>query len=230
MCNSLVLLASALIHRCVFCSIPSLCNHSRSSFSALVTMLGWLSRCLPGFSIIALVLMLVLAFSDVLNSPQWRSLLPPSPKKSPSNSIRDELSAPQQVFVFYVVFVHIHMFAFTVRLAWSIFRVTKETRAAIQRRVWQTPEASPALDHGEFLDSPRLSPSQSLPDPSIVKINGVTVQEICDPELVHAIILPNYGEDLHTLETTLRVLASHPRAHSQYEVSLGLPASVSQQR
>lgn len=47
----------------------------------------------------------------------------------------------------------------------------------------------------------------------------VLVNEIPEEELVHAIILPNYGEDLHTLETTLKVLANHPRARTQYEVS-----------
>lgn len=38
-------------------------------------------------------------------------------------------------------------------------------------------------------------------------------------EVVHAIILPNYEENFDTLWTTLHVLASHPRAASQYEVS-----------
>lgn len=38
-------------------------------------------------------------------------------------------------------------------------------------------------------------------------------------EVVHAIILPNYCEGMDTLETTLKVLASHPRAATQYEVS-----------
>lgn len=50
----------------------------------------------------------------------------------------------------------------------------------------------------------------------------VAINEIPDEELVHAIILPNYGEDLHTLETTLKVLASHPRAKTQYEVRQSL--------
>ena len=38
--------------------------------------------------------------------------------------------------------------------------------------------------------------------------------------LVHAIILPNYKEDLDTLRETLDVLACHPQASSSYEVGL----------
>ena len=38
--------------------------------------------------------------------------------------------------------------------------------------------------------------------------------------LVHAIILPNYKEDLDTLRETLDVLACHPQASSSYEVRL----------
>jgi hypothetical protein len=37
-------------------------------------------------------------------------------------------------------------------------------------------------------------------------------------EVTHAIIVPNYSETLETLASTLRVLASHPRARTQYEV------------
>ncbi|KAI3105138.1 CAZyme family GT2 [Penicillium roqueforti] len=41
-------------------------------------------------------------------------------------------------------------------------------------------------------------------------------------EVVHAIILPNYEENFDTLWTTLHVLASHPRAASQYEIYLAM--------
>ncbi|KAJ6105308.1 hypothetical protein N7523_010118 [Penicillium sp. IBT 18751x] len=41
-------------------------------------------------------------------------------------------------------------------------------------------------------------------------------------ELIYAIILPNLGEDFDVLRTTIQVLASHPRAQSQYEVYLAM--------
>ncbi|KAM0345287.1 hypothetical protein ACHAPU_006686 [Fusarium lateritium] len=56
----------------------------------------------------------------------------------------------------------------------------------------------------------------------------------CDPEfftdgvsgacdnVVHAIVIPNYKEELDTLRETLDVLASHPQAHYSYDVYLGM--------
>jgi hypothetical protein len=46
--------------------------------------------------------------------------------------------------------------------------------------------------------------------------------EVVAPEerVVHAIVVPNYMEDLGTLRETLDVLASHRRARTQYEVRL----------
>ncbi|RDW92830.1 glycosyltransferase family 2 protein [Aspergillus mulundensis] len=41
-------------------------------------------------------------------------------------------------------------------------------------------------------------------------------------EVTHAIIIPNYKEDIGTLRETLNVLASHPRARSRYEVYLAM--------
>lgn len=37
--------------------------------------------------------------------------------------------------------------------------------------------------------------------------------------ILHAIILPNYKEDMDTLRETLDILASHSQASSSYEVS-----------
>jgi hypothetical protein len=45
-----------------------------------------------------------------------------------------------------------------------------------------------------------------------------TESEYEDEPLVHAIILPNYKEDMDTLRETLEVLASHLLASSSYEV------------
>ncbi|KAG5987584.1 hypothetical protein E4U54_004934 [Claviceps lovelessii] len=40
--------------------------------------------------------------------------------------------------------------------------------------------------------------------------------------VVHAIMIPNYKEEMDTLQETLEVLASHPQARSSYDVFLGM--------
>ncbi|KAJ6007424.1 hypothetical protein N7540_011400 [Penicillium herquei] len=122
------------------------------------------------------------------------------------------------------------MFAFTLRLGWAFFRVTAKTREALGRRPTQnrsvsvssassSSSSSPPLILDEGYESQSLSPmSLPSPNPFSEKLYSIAAAKVED-ELIHAIILPNYSEDLHTLETTLNVLASHPRARSQYEVS-----------
>lgn len=176
-------------------------------------MLVWLSRCLPGFSIIALTATLVFAFSDLLKSALWKSLFPPS-EGTPWEGPWKGLGIAQSVFVVYNIFVHTQMFAFTLRLGWSFTNMIKQTRHAIQRRPSDVPIAP--IDHRDSVDTDYSLWSSS--DISVAKPVTVAQGKFRTPELVHAIILPNYCEDLHTLETTLRVLASHPRAKTQYEV------------
>ena len=186
-------------------------------------MLGWLTRCLPGFSLIGLTLLLLCAFTDILQSPLAKKLLPQPPISSPGQEGPwSGLVWPQRIFIIYTLWLHVHTLAFTLRLVWSILTAIRSTREVLQRRLETSPISSPQSPQPVdqlYSDQP-ISPV-SLSSPSISpydKKNFVSTHELTEKELVHAIILPNYSEDLHTLETTLRVLASHPRAKSQYEV------------
>lgn len=188
-------------------------------------MLGWLTRCLPGFSLIGLALLLICAFTDILESPMLKDFLPTPPITSPTqNGPWAGLGLAQKIFIIYTVLIHVHTFGFTLRLAWSISRTLQSTKEIFRRRLATSPFPSPRPIRPEYQiysDAP-LFPV-SLPDvtlSSFDKKGFITVHDLTEKELIHAIILPNYCEDLHTLETTLKVLASHPRAKSQYEVCL----------
>lgn len=186
-------------------------------------MLGWVTRCLPGLSIIVLVVLLLCAFTDLLQYSPFKSFVPPSTSEPGQNDdgIWSGLSLAQSIFVVYGVLVHAHMLGFTLRLGWSMFRATVNAKVALERRLWQTPSPSPRSQAEDEMEPPLSPISMSSADSLIPKIamKNVNVNESVEEELVHAIILPNYCEDIHTLETTLKVLASHPRAKSQYEVS-----------
>lgn len=210
--------------------LRSLCSahHGRSSslFLHILKLAGmwiWVTRCLPGLSIIALAVLLLCAFTDVLESSLWTGLYPPATGNPGEDGLWSGLSIAQSVFVVYALLVHCHMFGFTLRLGWSIFRATGQSKLALERRLWSTPPPSRQSESSEFSEGqPPESPISVSSSDSLIAKPGqpdVAVYEAPEEELVHAIILPNYGEDLHTLETTLKVLASHPRAKTQYEVS-----------
>lgn len=189
-------------------------------------MFHWASRCLPGFSIIALALLLVFT-SNTLSLTPWNGLWPDPPAPGGDKTKTPSLNIAQKIFMVYTVFVHTNMLAFAARLSCSLWYATKATKQVLsRRRVGRSSREGSASSQDGFVDI-LSSPSQKLPDPSVFKLNDPVVTEVeDDAEVVHAIILPNYGEDIHTLATTLNVLASHPRARTQYEVSTSPSATL----
>lgn len=49
--------------------------------------------------------------------------------------------------------------------------------------------------------------------------DSITEVDFDQDKVVHAIIIPNYKEDVDGLRETLGVLASHPQARVSYDVS-----------
>lgn len=186
-------------------------------------MWRWLSRCVPGISIIVLLLLLLFAFPDTAKwSPNlpWPGRVPTQPPVDHgSGKTPPPLSLAQKIFIAYTLIVHVNAQTFAMRLSWALCRLLKETRAVLRRR----PSAKNIVhadgnETPQFADSPLATPtSPSSPQATTFDDLG-RLEEGEDGEVVHAIILPNYCEDLDTLQTTLSVLASHPRAAAQYEV------------
>lgn len=163
----------------------------------------WVSRCIPGFSIVALLLLLVFSFPDTVSLPQWIARVQSAGIPEPS-----ELTLPQKVFIIYTVMVHLNTFGFTVRLSWALAKMTVETKRVLNAR------GTSRFSHGQ-----KRARSIDSPPPALKCLDQSVIKAINDgPEVVHAIIVPNYAEDIDTLITTLKVLAFHPRAASQYEV------------
>ncbi|KAJ9353463.1 glycosyl transferase family group 2-domain-containing protein [Paecilomyces variotii] len=185
-------------------------------------MLLWLTRCLPGFSLLALACLLLSAFSDTLKSPSWKGRIP-RPGDGSKGETEKPLNMAQEVFVIYTIFIHVNMFVFTLRLAFSLFSMTKKTRGTVLKH---QPDASMmALSEDGTKSEGRRSVTSGLQKQSDLPAREPT-DEINDSnhsrDLIHAIILPNYCEDLDTLRTTLTVLASHPTAKWQYDVYLAM--------
>jgi hypothetical protein len=175
----------------------------------------------PGFSILILLALILVAFPEIT---QWSSNIPwPGKVKTPTSDHGSTkgplpLSIAQKIFVGYSLLVHTNAVTFVLRLVWALHRVCRETRAVLRRRPATKSFAGPAGVLTPFADSPLSTPDASPMVPA-VNIDLGRLEEGEDGEVVHAIILPNYCEGMDTLETTLKVLASHPRAATQYEVS-----------
>lgn len=200
-----------------------------------------MSRCFPGFSIIGLLLLLGAAFPSIIHSPWWASdlAIQQSAPSSPPGK-HERMRFAQKVFVVYLIFVHLNMLGFTVRLCFSLISLWRQASMSLQQSRFkdnnngQDKERILDSTYGNSispgsLDNSFSAPSSPRPMPKYadVGIHSLEDQYLTpaapNNELIHAIIVPNYHEDLHTLFTTLSVLASHTRASSQYEVGQDFP-------
>jgi hypothetical protein len=205
-------------------------------------MKPWISRCLPILSSAGLVALIVIAFQT---PPECQ---PPRTAESsfaatavgPSLECRPRLTLAQLAFLAYNFVLHAQSLVFCVQLAVALWWMTRNIRA-VRARVALTAdlEAKARTRHYGHHHTPSSSSlSASVASGSLSSYTSdseeegksmYAMQDFIDslgelqaPEdrIVHAIVLPNYMEDLGTLRETLDVLASHRRARTQYEVRL----------
>ncbi|KAL4740556.1 glycosyl transferase family group 2-domain-containing protein [Aspergillus similis] len=165
----------------------------------------WATRCLPGFSILAL-LVLLLSASDAIPEP-WRD-----PARDKLD--RPELNLAQKIFILYSIFVHLNTVLFTGRLSWALSSAFAQTSKVLKQRDHSPSGASEQ-------SGPLDDPFSTALDKGFRRASVAEVAELVE-DVTHAIIIPNYNEDIGTLEETLDVLARHPRARSQYEIYLAM--------
>jgi hypothetical protein len=183
-------------------------------------MLRWLSRCFPGISTLLLLVLLAFAFGDVetlQHVPFFGSkehTLKSSGGQPPvSGTAPLKLKFSQKLFIFYFILTHVDTFFFALRLFFSSMLVTRKIKETLQKRENPLPQSDSELElyrsRENDVQRSRLRSGMTVPKPSEL-LQGA--------EVIHAIIIPNYGEEVETLQTTLAVLASHSKAVSQYEV------------
>jgi len=193
---------------------------------------SWCTQRVSSLGLVAFLCLLCLAL--------WPRHLAPSlvdisslPSKIYSKTTRDQVkSTNSQLFLaFYTIAAHVLGLTFPLRLCWSCWTLTKRLKAAAsqsphaaRRYLKQHRKLSEGALYHEGYDSSSSSTSSSL---SSECKDEFTSEKAEDEDLVlHAIILPNYKEDMETLKETLEVLASHPQAKSSYEVRRALVKSV----
>ncbi|TAQ86661.1 hypothetical protein B7494_g5022 [Chlorociboria aeruginascens] len=137
-----------------------------------------------------------------------------SGQKPPKGHLGDDLTYAQFVFVCYTMVAHTFAFLFPIRLCWSVQGMTKRLQSVSQKR----------KNSLELKSVPQLKKSHAdySDDETFSSYYTETDSEEGYAPIVHAIILPNYKEDLDTLRETLDVLACHALASSSYDIYLAM--------
>jgi hypothetical protein len=89
----------------------------------------------------------------------------------------------------------------------------KDFKSSHQRRL-----SSTSLSSAETLTSSQSSTTSS--EAGDIELGSYTDADVEQEKILHAILIPNYKEDIDGLRETLDVLASHPQSRSTYDVSI----------
>lgn len=137
------------------------------------------------------------------------------------------------IFAYYCLLIHFLVAMFPIRACWSIWSITQSLKRGVQNRAV---EEYKDIGHRRYSSSSSVSSSETLASSNNNGISStdselsdsqsefyVDGKAVPDSPIIHAIVIPNYKEEMDTLRETLDVLASHPQAQSCYDVSRDNP-------
>lgn len=172
-----------------------------------MAVLAWVVRCLPGLSILV-VLVIAECALQIVQTGLVGLNYPPGLIQGHNPVFA------QFLFVSYTLVLHTLAFLFPIRLCRSVSQASKAIEEVIRARL----EANPAGKE-KCEDEPLIRPTS----------RGVQQEEVplTPNETIHAIMVPSYKEDIGVLEDTLNVLASHGIASTSYDVGSPCPRTWS---
>lgn len=132
------------------------------------------------------------------------------------------------IFAYYCLVIHVNIVCFATRSCYGMWDMIVHLRDAEKSRLvrglrspLRRPGSAASVSSDETLAaSPSCSASSSdAGDLDIEKYaDDPTSAAAAADRVIHAIVIPNYKEEVDTLAETLDVLASHPQARECYDV------------
>lgn len=128
------------------------------------------------------------------------------------------------IFAYYCLFIHVLVAMFPLRSCWAMWDITRSLKKAAHSKALQNLKfahrrrgSSTSLSSSETLTSSHASSTSSEAgdlEAEIYMDGDAELDRVC-----HAIVIPNYKEELDSLRETLEVLGCHPQARNSYDVS-----------
>lgn len=209
-------------------ALPSLHLDNRQSTRSPMAILSWCSRRVGGLSLLALTFLcfwvLLSEFRSTRRDPTDSAAAAGHPfnRKDPRRASRTRALSPV-VFAYYSLFIHVLVTIFPVRACWGIWDVTRSLKKAAAAATKLRPaKTERKLSSSSLSSAETLAPSSSSSTLGDTEDLDSGYYADVEPDLrrpIHAVLIPNYKEDIDVLRETLDVLASHPQARCQYDVS-----------
>lgn len=196
--------------------------------------LNWCSRCAGGLSMLALIGLSywVISRETIIEDYGFIVYKGASTKEGSYSSKTTAVGAGIWTifFAYYCLLIHFLVALFPIRACWSIWSITKSLKQSAQSRAVQDyktaglrrQSSSSSITSSETLsssDSDNVFSTASEFTDSESELSTEGKDSAQSSAVIHAIVIPNYKEDMEILRETLDVLASHPQAQSCYDVS-----------
>lgn len=196
-------------------------------------LVDWCTRRVGGLSMIALIALCywVITRESTLQRHGYKFEHPETQAASYTSTLTSGAGLWTYVFVYYCIIVHLAILGFPLRACWSIWElastISRNRSAADLRKPLPRRASYTSVSSSETLISDRNGMSTTASssemgdvelEPTEMYTDGLDAAKT-EP-IIHAIVMPNYKEEVDTLKETLEVLASHPNAHDSYDVSL----------
>lgn len=193
-----------------------------------MVVFSWCSRRAGGLSLIILLALTYWVLSREYTASRRVVIKTDASEKTPVTQFSYGGGIWSFVFAYYSLFIHFLVFITPIRACMAVWDITASLRKdarlhairdyKVQR---QRRESQTSISSAETLTTERLSISASSVEPlSDVELSSMSEsEEPTAASVIHAIVIPNYKEEVDTLRETLDVLASHPHAAMVYDVS-----------
>ncbi|KAM4059661.1 glycosyl transferase family group 2 domain-containing protein [Hirsutella rhossiliensis] len=202
-----------------------------------MSLFAWCSRRAGGLSMLALLGLCywVISQESTLQRHGYKSERPSAPGASYSSTSTSGAGIWTFVFAYYCLLIHVLVFLFPLRACWSVWDITQSLRRSAQSKALENFKmglrrrgSSTSISSSETLTSDTLTSDSNAYSSTVSEASDVEPELYTDntdaaqDPVIHAIIIPNYKEEMDTLKETLEVLASHPQAHLSYDIYLGM--------
>lgn len=144
---------------------------------------------------------------------------------SPGHTTTEGAGIWTPIFAYYCLLIHVLVWIFPLRSCWAMWDVTRQLKKTARSKALRDLKfahrrrgSSTSLSSSETLTSSHASSTTSSEDGDLEA--ELYMDGDAEPDrIVHAIVIPNYKEEMDTLRETLEVLGCHPQARNSYDVS-----------
>lgn len=194
-----------------------------------MSVFTWCTRRAGGLSVVALIALSYWVISQEIRSPSYSNEIDLSSTEVPITSRVAGAGILAQIFAYYSLFLHTMVFLIPIRACRGLWDVTASLKRAARIQAlseFKSSDKDRRTSSSSFASSETLTSTSPTPFASTNDGLSDTEAELSDigdldsPAIIHAIVIPNYKEELDILRETLDVLASHPQAAACYDASV----------